>query len=156
MPCFLGNLFRLSMVMNTAVLLIYAVSEAVYQYLTPITWLEHEWLTAGGWGLMLLSLGWIVIAQGQMGASWRIGIDHDTATPLITTGLFSRSRNPIFLGMIVSLLGIFLVIPNAITLLQFASTAMLLQVQVLLEENYLTLTHGNSYQAYSRQVRRWL
>ena len=34
-------------------------------------------------------------------------------------GVFGLSRNPIFLGMMLTLLGLFLVIPNAVTLLTF-------------------------------------
>jgi protein-S-isoprenylcysteine O-methyltransferase Ste14 len=51
-----------------------------------------------------------------MGASWRIGIDSANATELVSKGLFSVSRNPIFLAIRLALLGFFLVAPNAATL----------------------------------------
>ncbi|HEX7869361.1 MAG TPA: isoprenylcysteine carboxylmethyltransferase family protein, partial [Chryseobacterium sp.] len=48
-----------------------------------------------GIALLILSLIWILIAQFQMKNSWRIGIDEEIKTELITTGLFKYSRNPI-------------------------------------------------------------
>lgn len=75
--------------------------------------------TAIGWCLLALSICWVVIAQFQMGKSWRVGIDTHVKTELVIHGLFRISRNPIFLGMIVQLLGLFLVHPDAITLTVF-------------------------------------
>ena len=53
------------------------------------------WATLG-WVLMGLSLTLMLVAQAQMGLSWRIGIDEKNRTGLVTNGLFSLSRNPIF------------------------------------------------------------
>ncbi len=52
-----------------------------------------------------------------MGNSWRIGIDTEHRTELVQRGVFRISRNPIFVGMIVTLLGLFLTIPNVVTLI---------------------------------------
>ena len=54
-----------------------------------------------------LSLLWISVAQYQMSNSWRIGIDENNKTELITKGLFSYKPEPDFLGMIISVAGIF-------------------------------------------------
>jgi protein-S-isoprenylcysteine O-methyltransferase Ste14 len=91
-----------------------------------------------------------------MGNSWRIGIDEEKKTPLVQSGLFRFSRNPIFLGMIITLLGVFLTIPNALTLLFLSLGFVLIQIQVRLEEEFLTRTQGEGYAEYRRQVRRWL
>src|SRR6188472_837717 len=69
-----------------------------------------------GVALALAALLWIVVAQAQMGASWRIGIDRQRATALVRGGLFAHSRNPIYLGTRVALLGAVLLVPNAVTL----------------------------------------
>lgn len=91
-----------------------------------------------------------------MGKSWRIGIDAGAAPPLVRTGLFAISRNPIFLGMRVSLLGLFLVLPNAVTLAVLLVAETLIQVQVRLEEEHLQRVHGTAYATYRRSARRWL
>lgn len=104
----------------------------------------------------MLSLIWTVLAQSQMGHSWRIGIDEEHRTVLVVKGIFGVSRNPIFLGMILTLVGLFLTIPNAITLLTLVLGFVLIQVQVRLEEAFLGQVHGRDYDDYRRRVRRWL
>jgi protein-S-isoprenylcysteine O-methyltransferase Ste14 len=95
-----------------------------------------------------------VIAQVHIKNSWRIGIDTNTKTDLITTGLFSISRNPIFFGVIVTLFGLFLVTPNALTLLFLILGYIIIQIQIRLEEEFLTKEHGEKYLEYKRKVRR--
>ena len=97
-----------------------------------------------------------MLAQAQMGGSWRIGIDMKHQTDLIQGGVFRLSRNPIFLGMILTLAGLFLVIPNALMLLILVLGFVLIQIQVRLEEEYLTSIHGDNYLDYRQRVRRWL
>lgn len=55
-----------------------------------------------------------------------------------------------------TLLGLFLVIPNAVTLLVVGLGVVLIQIQVRLEEEFLAKTHGEQYAKYRRDVRRWL
>jgi protein-S-isoprenylcysteine O-methyltransferase Ste14 len=91
-----------------------------------------------------------------MGESWRIGIDEERRAPLVRKGVFGLSRNPIFLGMMLTLLGLFLVTPNAVTLLVLVLGVVLIQIQVRLEEEFLSGVHGEEYAEYRRGVRRWL
>ncbi|MPS73641.1 MAG: isoprenylcysteine carboxylmethyltransferase family protein [Chryseobacterium sp.] len=103
---------------------------------------------------MLWSLIWTIVAQNQMKNSWRIGIDNDMKTELVTSGLFSISRNPVFLGMIMSLLGLFFVTPNAFSLLFLILGYVLIQIQIRLEEEFLYRQHGEKYLDYLIKVRR--
>lgn len=125
------------------------------QFLAPFSWLQISILKYTGFAIIHLALSWIVIAQVQMSNSWRVGIDHSAKTELKTSGLFSVSRNPVFLGMLFTLAGIFLIIPDAITLLVFVSSTLLFQVQVRLEEEYLYKTHGENYLNYCQKTGRW-
>ena len=126
------------------------------QYFAPFTWLEISILKYTGFAFIHFALLWIIVAQVQMSNSWRVGIDHSAKTELKTNGLFSVSRNPVFLGMLVTLAGIFFILPNAITLLVATVSVMLFQVQVRLEEEYLSKTHANTYIVYCKKVRRWI
>jgi len=58
--------------------------------------------------------------------------------------------------MMVTLFGLFLTLPNALTLLAFALGVALIGVQVRLEEEYLAQVHPEAYADYQRRVRRWL
>ncbi len=111
---------------------------------------------AVGWGLLVVSLLWLLIAQAHMGLSWRIGIDSTRHTALVQTGLFAISRNPIFLAMRVNLLGLLLVFPAAVTLALLLAGEILMQVQVRLEEQHLRALHGDTYANYCAKAPRWL
>ena len=153
---FVGRVFKLLFVLILLVVFVYSFFPYAYSYAAPIQWLEHRWLRLIGVLLLLLSLVWIVLAQAQMGEAWRIGIDTEHRTLLVQNGLFAISRNPIFVGMMVTLLGLFLTLPNAITLLTFVLGVVLIGVQVRLEEDYLAQLHPEAYSDYRRRVRRWL
>ncbi|MFM9021730.1 MAG: methyltransferase family protein [Sediminibacterium sp.] len=111
-----------------------------------------------GMGLVILGVAmvWTIIAQGNMKDSWRVGIDSERKTELITEGLFRYSRNPIFLGMLLVLAGLFLVTPNAATLIFWVVGYILIQVQIRLEEEYLRRQHGETYATFCRKVSRRL
>ena len=92
-----------------------------------------------------------------MGASWRIGVDPDERTGLVTHGLFALVRNPIFTAMLVTALGLTLMVGNAISLTGLAALFAALEVQVrLVEEPYLLTVHGPDYERYSTTAGRFL
>ncbi len=108
------------------------------------------------WACLAVALAWTVLAQFQMGHSWRIGIDQKVRTPLVTSGLFAWSRNPIFLAMRVCLAALALLQPNAVTLALLLMGDVVMQFQVRLEEAFLRAQHGDAYATYCARVRRWL
>ena len=153
---YIGRVFKIVMVMIAIVVLIYSFAPQFYEFLMPIRILERTETQIVGIALLLLSLGWTILAQIQMGNSWRIGIDQKQKTNLVRSGVFGVSRNPIFLGMIITLFGLFLVLTNAFTLLIFVLGFVLIQIQVRLEEEFLTNMHEIDYREYRQSVRRWL
>jgi protein-S-isoprenylcysteine O-methyltransferase Ste14 len=153
---FICRIFKALFAVIVAVVVIDAFVPSAYQYLIPIHWLERTWIKLTGLVLLLVSLLWTVFAQAQMGDSWRIGIDTEHITELVRNGVFRISRNPIFVGMMVTLLGLFLIIPNVVTLFTLLLGVILIGIQVRLEEEYLTRAHGNKYVEYRRNVRRWI
>ncbi|ADY27542.1 hypothetical protein Deipr_2423 (plasmid) [Deinococcus proteolyticus MRP] len=153
---YVGRAMRFVLLGVLGVVLLFTFTPHLLAWLGPIVPLIRTELRLLGWGLLLASLVWIAVAQGAMGASWRIGIDRNNRTELIQRGPFALSRNPIFLGMRVNLLGLFLVLPNAATLAVFIAGEVLMQVQVRLEEAHLGSLHGAQYDTYRQQVRRWL
>lgn len=124
--------------------------------LGTIPWLSSQPAQTAGWIGLGASLAWTVIAQYQMGLSWRIGIDEKHRTDLVTTGVFAYSRNPIFLGMRFSLLSLVLLRPNVFTVAAAVAADVLIQVQVRLEEQFLAKQHGEKYTEYMHKTRRWL
>ena len=153
---YVGKIFRHIIFACFAVVVLSTFLPDAYQFLLPITSLANNILRVLGEAFLLIALAWVLVAQTHMQKSWRIGIDEDVKTDLVQTGLFKLSRNPIFLGMRVMLLGVFLILPNAVTFAILLIGETLIQIQVRLEEEFLARTHGASYLAYQKQVRRWI
>ena len=126
------------------------------KHLGAIHWLTFPVTQTIGWGLLIVTLIWLIVAQAQMGKSWRIGIDSGTQTKLISGGLFRRSRNPIFLGLRLNMLGLFLIIPCAVSLSILIACEILIAIQVRLEEVHLRAMLGQPYVEYCSVVRRWI
>jgi protein-S-isoprenylcysteine O-methyltransferase Ste14 len=110
-------------------------------------------------GALLAAVGTAVtlVAQAQMGASWRIGVDAGERTALVTHGLYRVVRNPIFTGMGAFVAGVALLVPNAVAIAGLVAGAVGLELQVRgVEEPYLAATHGPAYRRWAATAGRFL
>ncbi|WP_077405355.1 methyltransferase family protein [Cellulophaga omnivescoria] len=151
-----GKVFTFITIFELIVVGIYAFKNEWYEYLLSFWYLKYPILQKIGWALLFLSLIVVWISQSQMSTSWRIGIDEENKTKLVTNGMFSISRNPIFLGIMIANIGLFLVIPNAFTLLITSLSTLSVNTQIRLEEEFLKREFGNEYIKYAEKVRRWI
>ena len=150
----IGFYFKLLLICMFFYVLCFAFFPEAYSYFLPIRQLNDVKVKWVGLGFLVFALIWTIIAQGHMKDSWRIGIDTETKTELITTGIFGYSRNPIFFGMTISLAGLFLVTPNSLTGSFLILGHILIQIQIRLEEEFLASQHGQKYTDYKQKVRR--
>lgn len=88
--------------------------------------------------------------------SWRAGIPDKDKTSLVTTGIYRYSRNPAFLGFDLQYIGVLLMYCNLLTAGFTVFAIVMLHLQILQEEKYLTRTFGTAYTDYCRNVRRYL
>jgi protein-S-isoprenylcysteine O-methyltransferase Ste14 len=153
---YVGKVFKILLACLLLTGAVYTFYTEGIKYLLPIWYLDYQILKIIGIAILVATLIWIATAQYQMANSWRIGIDEKNKTSLVTKGVFSLSRNPIFLGMLSTLLGLFLVIPNLATAIVLITGFISVQVQVRLEEEFLFKMHGQEYEYYCSQTRRWL
>ena len=153
---FNGKIYGIISIIELAIVSIYAFVPSWHKYLLSFWYLENDNLVYVGWALLISSLVFVWFAQSSMKESWRIGIDEENETKLITNGLFKISRNPIFLGVIVANAGLFLVLPKAFTLLIVSLSIVSVNTQIRLEEEFLKKQFGNEYLEYSEKVNRWI
>lgn len=151
---YVGGSMKVFIILLLVTVLVFAYSDSAYDMLIPFRYMEHLWLKITGIILGHLSIAGILIAQVQMKQSWRIGIDYENKTQLVTWGLFSKSRNPIFLFLIISLIGLFMILPNVVTFSVLFSAYIVLQITMRLEEEFLQKQHGEVYLSYKKKVRR--
>jgi protein-S-isoprenylcysteine O-methyltransferase Ste14 len=80
-----------------------------------------------------------------------------TASTLVTGGIYRHTRNPMYLGLSIILLGWAVYLANAPALLLLPGFVLYIyRFQIVPEERTLAALFGAEYQAYRTRVRRWL
>lgn len=84
-------------------------------------------------------------------------VPFSDATSLVTGGLYRITRNPMYLGMTLILLGGALKLGTIGALLPVPLFPLVIQNRFIIpEERFLEETFGDEYRAYCQRVRRWL
>ena len=88
--------------------------------------------------------------------SWRAGIPEKDKTELVTNGIYRYSRNPAFLGFDLQYIGVLILYCNPWTALFSAFAKVMLHLQIVQEERYLSREFGAPYAEYKSRVFRYL
>ena len=88
--------------------------------------------------------------------SWRAGIPDTDKPELVMTGVYRFSRNPAFLGFDFMYIGVLLLYFNPLTAAFTLFSVIMLRLQILQEERYLTAAFGEPYTEYKKHVFRYL
>ena len=84
-------------------------------------------------------------------------LDPARASALVTTGIYRVTRNPMYLGMLLVLLGLAVWLGNAAPFVVPPLSVLLLnQLQIRPEERILRERFGAHYARYAGRVRRWV
>jgi len=110
-------------------------------------------------GVFFYSVGLIIvlISQYQMGSAWRIGVDANEKTELVTQGVFKYVRNPIYTGLFIGSAGLWLVSPSI--LLMFGLLGLYVAVELFVrkvEEPHLLEQFGAEYDEWCHSTPRYL
>lgn len=139
-------------------LLLTLAAMAGFHYQLPIAQFGFEPYTTYA-GIVTIALG-VSITVAAAGAFWRAGtpvVPFEKSTALVTGGLFRYTRNPMYLGMILLLLGAGLIFGSVGSLLPIPLFAWIIVSNFIRgEENFLQELFGEEYRAYKSKVRRWL
>lgn len=123
--------------------------------LDPLT--ENNIVRGAGVVLAIAGTGLTFVAQMMMGESWRVGVDHDEVTGLVTGGIFGIVRNPIFSALMLAGFGFALMVPNPLSITAFVLLVASVELQVrFVEEPYLRQVQGAAYGKYTAAVGRFV
>lgn len=114
-----------------------------------------------GLGILTCSIGFAVMLAGVFSfrrAKTTINpLKPETATALVTSGVYRYTRNPMYLGMLLVLLGWSVFLASLAALAGVVAFRLYIQrFQILPEERALVAVFGNTFTDYMSQVRRWL
>lgn len=109
----------------------------------------------------LVLVGFVIVALAVAG----LRRAHTTLNPthpgksavLVVSGIYRRTRNPMYLGLLAFVAGWALVLDNALALLGVPILmAYLTWFQIIPEERALAERFGTEFHTYQSRVRRWL
>jgi len=134
-----------------------ALMAAVTLALPAAAW----WQLAWWWAALPVCLGAGVALAGVL-AFRRAATTVNPTTPqasssVVTGGIYAVSRNPMYVGFALVLLGLGLWLGNGAALVLVPAFVLYMnRFQIAPEERMLTDKFGASYTQYVQQVRRWL
>lgn len=130
---------------------------ALLDVLEPIPALDGAVGNAIGVFIAVAGIALTFGAQLAMGDSWRVGVDPEERTDLVTDGPFALVRNPIYSAMLPTVFGLVLTVPSALAIAAITTLFVALELQVrLVEEPYLLRVHGAKYADYAARVGRFI
>ncbi len=136
------------------VLLVVSIGLGVYLPVVNVVGSPYRYLGFAPIGLGIVLNLW---ADSQFKKNKTTVKPHETPSSLMKSGAFSVSRNPMYLGMVLILLGVSIC---AGSLTAFISPIVFFLVSeyrfIPLEESVMESVFGKAYLEYKRRVRRWL
>lgn len=122
----------------------------VYHYL-------HEPLAYLGVIPVLAGVGIAALSAGRFKNAGTGLLPFEEATTLVTDGFFRFSRNPMYLGMIMMLLGVALLLGSVGALLPVPLFIVIIRYNFVAgEERFMEDSFGQQYLDYKATVRRWI
>lgn len=110
-------------------------------------------------GVVITALGVVafVLSVLQMKDNWRAGVAKEDKTSLVTSGIYSISRNSAFLGFDLMYIGILFTFFNVYLCFATAFALVFFHLQIVnVEEDFLVEAFGNEYIAYRKKVCRYI
>ena len=128
--------------------------------------IDHFATPRGQSPVVLRYLGFAIIFSGIGLAAWAGGgfrkagtdmVPFKNVTALVTDGIYRYTRNPMYLGMALLLLGTALLLGNLLSTIVIPLFVVIIQRRFIQpEEQMLRELFGDDYTNYCARVRRWL
>lgn len=105
-------------------------------------------------GIVIISLGMAAIRRAGTTVN---PMKPESASALVNTGIYKRTRNPMYLGLLLVLLAWAIFLSNGLTFLFLPLFIVYMnRFQIEPEERALASNFGEEFVAYKAKVRRWI
>jgi protein-S-isoprenylcysteine O-methyltransferase Ste14 len=128
------------------------------QWLVPLPFMPAAapagWVGSAVFAIALALAAWAIATLTRAGSNVPT---HLPVTTIVDAGPYRFTRNPIYLGMIVGLIGLAIAFDSLWPLVALMPFALVIRYGVVArEEAYLERKFGDVYRRYRSRVRRWL
>jgi len=129
---------------------------ALHRFL-PVTRLIAPPFTYAGVLLVMLGLGMALVAARAFNVAGTPVVPFVESKVLVTGGLYRITRNPMYLGLVLVLLGVWVLFGTLSPVVPIPIFALIIDRNFVHgEERFLEEIFGEPYREYRRRVRRWL
>lgn len=129
-------------------------------FIQPLPWVGSplsDILFAAGWVIVVGSLAMDLSAMRTLARHKTTIMPHRSAEHLVSEGPYAFTRNPIYLGNTMLMIGVGLISGIAwFLLLAFVAAFATQKLAIEREERHLDLRFGKRYRDYRKKVRRWI
>ena len=109
-----------------------------------------------GFALLVIGIGFIVLARREFAHYSQPTDPGHPTSKVIKTGAFAISRNPLYLGSVLIILGLALMLNMLWAMVMLILSIVLCHyVLIIPEEKYLRAKFGEEYKDYTTTVHRW-
>jgi len=131
------------------------LSVAFYFLLPEFNLIRYPY-SMSGWAVMIVGL-YLIIWPWYVFKKHNTPEDFSKSTYLVTEGPYKFSRNPMYLGMAIFLLGLSIAIGNVIAFISPIFFFLIIHYMFIpFEEEKTQNTFGQKYLDYKKKVRRWI
>lgn len=142
---------------------LYAIAAVVLMWFLnkyyPVLETTQQWPVIVG-GLIILVgilIDVLAIVQFRQAKTTINPLRPESSTSLVTSGFYAHSRNPMYVGLLVCLLGVTLLLRSLTPLLVLPLFVVVVTVfQIIPEEKALSKIFGEEFKHYKENVQRWL
>jgi len=142
---------------------VYAIISVVLMWLLsryyPVLETIKQWPVVVGSVMILVGalIDLLAIVQFRKAKTTINPLRPESTSRLITTGLYAHTRNPMYVGMLMCLIGVALLLRSLSPLLVLSLFVLVVTViQIIPEENALHKIFGDEFTHYKQNVPRWL
>ncbi len=107
--------------------------------------------------VIIAGIGIVTLARREFAQYGQPTDPGHPTSKIVKTGIFSISRNPLYLGGVLVLFGLALILNMLwVLIMLLVSTVLCHFILILPEEQYLAAKFGSEYDEYVASVQRWL
>ena len=107
--------------------------------------------------LIFVGLLLIILAKIEFSKAQQPSMPGKPTTRIVNTGIFKYSRNPLYLGIVITVAGVGITFDILWFIILDIPLGMLFHWTLIMpEEQYLLEKFGNDYELYIKNTRRWL
>ena len=131
----------------------------IIQFMSILCYIGTAHIALRIFGCVITAVGVLtfILSVAQMKDNWRAGVQREDKTNLVTTGIYSISRNPAFLGFDLMYIGILFTFFNWYLFFATGFVLLFFHLQIVnVEEEFLVEAFGEEYIKYRAKVCRYI